>query len=201
MPAALRRSGVIAAVVLFGAVLTGCMHVAENSTVSADGHSTEVLTMTFSPALMSLLHVSNAQMVKQEMSQFKKKPFPGQVSMSHYTDSSGWKGLKIVVKLANLGVLEKLETTAPKGSSPTFATFGISHRGSLWHLQAKVNTGSFSKSLIPLRQMEAMGLTDVFSFKLPGRVISDNATSKGPGGVLSWNMLKRLKVIRATWST
>ncbi len=205
MHAVMRPAAAVVAIALSAAAFAGCMHVTENSTVNANGSSTEVLTMAFSPELSSILKMNSATLVKQSITQLKKQPFPGQVSVTAYTDGSGWKGAKITIKLANLATLRKLETGTDNGneSSPAFTVFSITHHGSEWKLYAKVDPAALANpkdSLMTLKQMEALGLSEVISFKLPGRVVSDNASSKSANGTVSWDMLKPPKALEATWA-
>ncbi len=202
----------MAAISLAGALLAGCVHVGEAATVNANGSSTEVLTVTLSPAFSSLAHTSPGK----TLDQFKtaSERFPGKVSVSPYKDPGGWKGVKVVVKLKNLAELEKLETMSSggPGGTPMFSTFSISHHGTTWTLLAKVAESGFlsarngpSKSN-PLgnpfskKTLEAMGMRFVISFKLPGRPVSSNATSTASNGALSWDMFKlNGTTLRAAW--
>ena len=73
---------------------------------------------------------------------------------------------------------------------------------------AKVGESGFSSGkgnplggLVSKTALEAMGMTFVISFKLPGRPVSSNATSTGSNGTLSWNMFKlKGATLRATWA-
>ena len=215
-----RGAGGVAAIALVGAALAGCMHIGEAATVNPNGSSTEVFTMTISPALKSLSGgaLTPKQLLQQEGQQevkFKKE-FPGQVAVSPYTDAKGWKGVKIVVKLKDLAELVKLESTTSGGTngsgsgSPMFSPFSITHHGNSWSLLAKVDesgvapggSGQGSSSLISKQALEATGMSFVISFKLPGRVVSSNATSKASDGTLSWDMFKlKGTTLKATWRT
>ena len=82
-------------------------------------------------------------------------------------------------------------------------------------MTAKPNTASLAKSAGSLapgaagaqaggnmeKLFQKMGLAYVISFKFPGKVISDNATSKAANGTLSWNMLKGPSTLKASWSS
>jgi hypothetical protein len=219
---ALHTAGGVAAIALVGAALAGCMHIGEAATINPNGSSTEVFTMTISPALKSLSGgaLTPKQLLQQQGQQEAKfkQEFPGQVAVSPYTDAKGWKGVKVVVKLKNLAELMKLETTTSGGTngsgsssgSPMFSPFSITHHGNLWSLLAKVDesgvalggSGQGSGSLVSKQALEAMGMTFVISFKLPGRVVSSNATSKPSDGTLSWDMFKlKGTTLKGTWET
>ena len=207
----LHRADGLAAVGLAGILLSACFHVGEAATVNPNGSSVEVLTVTLSPAFASLAHVNPSQEISQLKAQARH--FPGQVSVAPYKDPSGWKGLKAVIKLSNLAELKRLETTSgSSGGTPTFSTFSLTHRGGTWTLLARLGkedslSGGSSSQTNPLsgvfskKVLEAMGMRVVFSFKLPGRPVSSNATSTSSNGTLSWSLLSmKGAVLKATWA-
>ena len=174
--------------------------------------------------------ISPAQMkqISQEISQTEAKFYseiqqeikahklPGQASVSTYTATNGWKGFKATFKLSTLKELEQLETSRMgSGAAPQFSTFSITSHGGVSTMTAKPNTASLAKSAGSLapgaagaqaggnmeKLFQKMGLAYVISFKFPGKVISDNATSKAANGTLSWNMLKGPSTLKASWSS
>jgi hypothetical protein len=119
-------------------------------------------------------------------------------------------------ELSTLKELEQLETSRMgSGAAPQFSTFSITSHGRVSTMTATPNTASLTKSAGSLapgaggaqaggnteKLLQKMGLSYVISFKFPGAVISDNATSRAANGTLSWNMLKGPGTLKASWSS
>ena len=206
------RLAVAASALVVGAGLAGCMHVSETSDVGSNGSSTNTWTITLSPKLQSLFGVSVPQEIAELRTEMKKEPLPGQVSVSTYTDKTGWKGVEVLLKLPTPKALEEVETSHARGSDPQFSTFSMTNHGTVWTINGKFNAVGIDKGiskLVPTTQagtganlvktLEKLGFSYVISFKLPGRVISDNATSKAANGTLSWNMMTGPSTLEASW--
>ncbi len=189
-------------------VLGGCVHVTEATSINGNGSSMVTETLTFNPKVLSEL--GGEGKILKNFTVSADQHLPGHVKASTFTDSAGWKGVKVEMALTNLSQLQKVETSANGGGSPPFSKFSISHAGSHWSLAGEVNKGFASQGgsgTAPkgsggptLAQLEAAGFTYVISFRLPGKVVSDNATSRS-GNTLSWNMLQDHSVVKVAWTT
>ena len=159
---------------------------------------------------------TEAKFYSEVQQEIKAHKLPGQASVSTYTATNGWKGFKATFKLSTLKELEQLETSRMgSGSAPQFSTFSITSHDGVSTMTAKPNTASLTKSAGSLapgaagaqaggnmeKLFQKIGLAYVISFKFPGKVISDNATSKAANGTLSWNMLKGPSTLKASWSS
>jgi hypothetical protein len=188
-------------------VLGGCMHITEATSINGNGSSMLTETLTFNPSVLSALG-GEGKLVKSFATSADKQ-LPGHAKVSAFTDSAGWKGVEARVALANLSQLEKIETSTSGGGNPPFSKFSVSHTGSQWSLVGQVNKGFASQGSSAktsagatgptLAQLKAAGFKYVVSFRVPGKIVSDNATSRS-GNNLSWNMLQTHSVVKAAWT-
>ncbi len=197
-----RRALAVPALVLGAAALAGCMHVQETVDVSPNGTSEVTATITYSPQLLRDLGGTGTT---SPLSQFKQHQLPGQVSVSRYTDASGWQGVKVTLHETSLAELQKLETSSSQGAAPLFKSFVMTHNGKQWSV-----VGTFDKSATDLSQaagkvqtlsvaqLKATGFSYDVTLVVPGRVVQDNATSR-KGNVLTWALLDRPASLKASW--
>ena len=197
-----RRSLAVPAVVLGAAALAGCMHVQETVDITSSGTSEVTATITYSPQLVRELGGSSSV---SSLSQFKQHKLPGQVSVSPYTDASGWKGVKVALRETSLAQLQKIETSSSQGAAPLFKSFVINHKGQQWSVSGTFNKSATDLSqaagkvqTLSVAQLKATGFSYDVTLVVPGRVVQDNATSR-KGNVLTWALLDRPASLKASW--
>ena len=176
-----------------------------------------VLTETLSPVVwasagLGLTPATPAKLAKSEA----KSPLPGQDSVKVYTDSDGWKGIQVRCTFHSLAALDAVEIAKPgqDNNAGLFSAFSIAQTGSQWVLDAKVDvaaiTGIGTLTVGPSKPSEPKKITRAdlvqigfkvsVSFRLPGRIVSDNATSVS-GSVMTWNLLGQVYTLDAVTAT
>jgi hypothetical protein len=184
--------------------------------VGSNGTAEMVLTETLSPVVYAsagfLGGLTPAKLAKEEA----KSPLPGQDSVSAYTGPQDWKGIQVRCTFHSLAALDAAETdhSAQENSLPLFSSFSIAQTGNQWVLDAKVNvraitniytitvgTSKTTKSKgITRADLAQIGIEVSVSFRLPGQIVSDDATSVS-GSVMTWNLLGQVYTLHAVTTT
>jgi hypothetical protein len=173
------------------------------------------VTETLSPLLYAsaLVGLTPAKLAKEE----ENSPLPGQDSVKAYTDSEGWKGIQVRCTFRSLAALDAAEMarSAQDNGPGLFSSFSIEQSGSQWALDAKVDVSAItlmvtsasgtSKTTAPVKGITRADLAQVgieisVSFRLPGRIVSDNATSVS-GSVMTWDLLSQVYTLHAVTTT
>jgi hypothetical protein len=210
----LGRASAIAIAVSLGSLLSACYHEGEDTVVGSNGTADMVLTETLSPVVWAsgdvygLTPATPAKTVKE----VRASPLPGQDSVRVYTDSDGWKGVQIRCTFHSLPALDAIEIAKPGQDNSTglFSSFSIKQTGSQWVLDAKVDVPEITdifalrsgkkkgieSGAVTRADMAQIGIEISVSFRLPGKIISDNATSVG-GSVMTWNLLGQVYKLHA----
>jgi hypothetical protein len=211
----LGRASAIAAAVTISLFVSGCLHEGQDTVVGSNGTGYMVLIETLSPLVYASAAVEGltpAKLVKEEA----KSPLPAQDSVEAYTDSEGWKGIRVQCTFHSLAALDAAEIAqSDRDNSPgLFSLFSIAHRRSQWVLDATVDvsaitdigavTSGTSKTTEPKgitrADMAQIGIEVSVSFRLPGQIVSDNATSVN-GSVMIWDLLSQVYTLHAVTTT
>jgi hypothetical protein len=210
----LGRASTVVAVVTFSFLVSGCLHEGQDTVVGSNGTADVVLDETLSPVVWAsadLDGLTPAKLAKE----VAKSPLPAQDSVSVYTDPEGWKGIQILCTFHSLAALGAAEIAHSPGDSPGFfSSFSIGQSGSQWALDAKVDVSAItgiagvtygkSKATSPKgitrADLAQIGVEVSVSFRLPGQVVSDNATSVN-GSVMTWDLLSQVYVLHAVTTT
>lgn len=213
----LGRISPVGAAVVVGFLLSGCAHIGEETVVGSNGTAVMVVTETLSPVVWASADIAGqaaltpAKLAREEA----RSPFPGQDSVNVFTDADGWKGIQVRCTFHSVAALDAVEIAKPgqDNRAGLFSSFSIAPDGPQWVLDAKVdvpaitNLGSVT---VGSKQSNPKGITRAdlaqigfevnVSFRLPGQVVSDNATSVS-GSVLTWNLLAQVYRLHAVSTT
>jgi len=214
----LGRASAITAAVGFGFLVSGCFHIGEETVVGSNGTADMVVTETLSPVVWASTGIEGqgaltpAKLAKEEA----KSPLPGQDSVQVYTDPEGWKGIQVRCTFHSLAALDTVEIAkqGQDNGAGLFSAFSIAQTGSQWVLDAKVDvpaiiamdtvTVDSSKPSKPKgitrADLAQLGIQVSVSFRLPGQIVSDNATSVS-GSVMTWNLLGQVYTLHAVTTT
>jgi hypothetical protein len=212
----LRRATALVAAATFGLLVSGCVHEGQDTAVGSNGTADMVVTETLSPLVFASSDVDGLTPAKFA-TQEAKSPLPGQDSVTVFTDSEGWKGIQVRCTFHSLAALDAAEIAKSGQSSGAglFSSFSIVQHGSQWVLDAKVDVSAITSlgavssgmpetteanSGITRANLAQVGIKIGISFRLPGQIVSDNATSVS-GSVMSWDLLSQVNTLRAVTTT